>query len=231
MQVNHIPDFELKEIACDDDGTNPSIGILEIQAAIFNIDSAELVTCTFVYSAETSSEDPVSGGDSASGGGSVSGGNGQDTGINPFTDPETYLEGFTLPTNLPSDAGRYAFPLEGIWSGMNFAGTVDCGAMSLSIPASPPESGTITRLDDGQSILAESFDVSEGAPITMVVDSDIIGRFAGTFDGTQDGVPITINYFWQVVTEEYIVGFLTSSFESEGIACSVYRTFELVYVE
>ena len=42
-------------------------------------------------------------------------------------------------------------------------------------------------------------------------------------------MPVTMNYFWQVVTEEYIVGYLTASVTAEGVTCTVYRPYELVY--
>lgn len=47
--------------------------------------------------------------------------------------------------------------------------------------------------------------------------------------GTEQGIPVTINYVWQVVTDEYVVGYLTSSFTAEGVTCTVYRPYELRY--
>jgi hypothetical protein len=107
---------------------------------------------------------------------------------------------------------------------------MNCGPASLDIPASPPETGTITVSEDGQQIIGEGLEDAQGVPITLNADPNITGRFTGSFSGVQEGVPVTINYFWQVVTEEYIVGFLTTSFSSEGVTCNLYRPYELVYI-
>jgi hypothetical protein len=32
-----------------------------------------------------------------------------------------------------------------------------------------------------------------------------------------------------VVTDEFIVGYLTSTFSAEGVTCTIYRPYELVY--
>ena len=67
------------------------------------------------------------------------------------------------------------------------------------------------------------------ASITLRADPEIRGRYSGTFEGTEQGVPVTIDYFWQVITDEYIVGYLTASVTAQGVTCTVYRPFELTY--
>ena len=42
-------------------------------------------------------------------------------------------------------------------------------------------------------------------------------------------VPVTINYFWQVVTDEYIIGYLTASLTYQGVTCTVHRPYEMRY--
>jgi hypothetical protein len=64
----------------------------------------------------------------------------------------------------------------------------------------------------------------------MTADPEGRGRYTGSAGGTEQGIPVTIDYFWQVVTDEYVVGYLTASFASEGVTCTVYRSFELRYV-
>lgn len=229
-QFDPAPEFELTDVSCDD-GTSatPSAGDASTRTAVINIDPGETVTCTFVNVSEDDSDATASAGSAGTGGdGPSTGEDAPGDGINPFTDPETYLPDFPLPEDLPPDAGTDPLPLEGPWSATNLTGSLDCG-FSMTIPPSPPESGTLTILDDGQSILAEGLDVSEGVPIMMTADPEITGYFTGTFDATQEGVPITIEYYWQMVTEEYIVGYLTSSYTAGGITCNIYRPFELHY--
>jgi hypothetical protein len=100
----------------------------------------------------------------------------------------------------------------------------------LDIPTSPPETGTLEVLDGGQTLVGTSLQEDQSVPITMSADSAYRGRYTGTLAGVEQGVPITLNYVWQVVTDEYIVGYLSSSFTSEGVSCTLYRPYELRYV-
>ena len=100
--------------------------------------------------------------------------------------------------------------------------------MSLDIPASPPENGIIEVRDGGQTLIGTGLQEDQ-ASITLRADPEIRGRYSGTFEGTEQGVPVTIDYFWQVITDEYIVGYLTASVTAQGVTCTVYRPFELTY--
>jgi hypothetical protein len=79
-------------------------------------------------------------------------------------------------------------------------------------------------------VVGSSLQEDQSVPITMSADPAVRGRYTGALDGVEQGIPVTINYFWQVVTEEYIVGYLSVSFTSEGVTCKVYRPYELNYV-
>jgi hypothetical protein len=46
----------------------------------------------------------------------------------------------------------------------------------------------------------------------------------------EEGIPVTLTFVWQVVTDTFIVGYLTGSVTSEGVTCTVYRPYELTYV-
>ena len=142
--------------------------------------------------------------------------------------PDPDLEHFPLPEALPPGAGTFAVPKAGPWSVVNFAGQMACDAMSLDIPASPPEAGIIEVLDGGRTLIGTGLQEDQ-ASITLRADPSIRGRYSGAFEGMEQGVPVTINYFWQVVTDEYIVGFLTASMTAEGMTCTVYRPYELTY--
>jgi hypothetical protein len=227
-EIDPAPDFELTEVACDDgSGGLASSGDAATRSAIFNIDPGETVRCVFTHEVVTSTVEgglTPGGGDGTSDDGAAPG-----EAVNPFDDPETYLADFPLPDELPPDAGSYAAPKAGPWTVTNMAGNMDCGGFSLGVPASPPESGVLEVLDGGQTLVGTGLQEGQASAVQMTADPDVIGRYSGAFEGTEQGVPVTINYVWQVVTDEYIVGFLTSTFTAEGATCTIYRPYELWY--
>jgi len=228
-EVDPEPDFELTEVACDDgDSATASSGDPQTRTAVVNLDAGETVRCTFIHEGETG---PITGG-GGTGTGSSSDEDGDGApggGTNPFEDPDSDMANFPLPAELPADAGSYQAPKAGPWEVTNFAGRLDCGVTALNIPASPPERGTIEVLDGGRTVVGTSLQEDE-APITLSADPEIIGRYTGAVGGTEQGIPVTINYVWQVVTDEYVVGYLTASFTDQGVTCTVYRSYELRYV-
>jgi hypothetical protein len=229
-QADPAPDLEVTAISCDDgDSPSPSSGSPSYRTAYIEVDPGETVTCTFVNSAAEINS--LEGGSSGDGENGTSGGSTSSEGINPFTDPDTYLPDFPLPTDIPQDAGTYLSPRPGPWVVTNLAGIISCGTFNMDIPASPPENGVLEVLDGGQTVIGSGLDVSQGAPITMTADPDVNGLYFGTFEGIEEGVPVTIYYYWQLVTDIYIVGYLSSEVTAEGMSCSVYRPFELWYLE
>jgi peptidyl-tRNA hydrolase len=225
-EVDPAPDFELTEVTCDDGGSATlSSGDATTRSAIYNLDAGETVTCIFSHEVVTETGTP----------GFSTGGNGDGTddptdGVNPFDNPEEALTDFPLPDELPDDAGEYLVPKAGPWMVTNLSGQLNCGVTSLDIPASPPETGTLEVLDEGKTVVGSSLQEDQSVPITMSADPAVRGRYTGALDGVEQGIPVTINYVWQVVTEEYIVGYLSASFTSEGVTCKVYRPYELNYV-
>jgi hypothetical protein len=224
------PDFDVTAVQCDDgDSPTASSGDPGSRTAVFNLDPGETVVCTFTQEAAASPD--IAGGGSGSSSGEDDQGSEDAPGdaTNPFDDPGRYLADFPLPDELPSDAGSYAVPKAGPWMGTNFAGQMDCGVTSLAMPAGPPEAGTLEVLDDGATVVGRGLQEDQTTAITMSANPAIIGRYTGAIGATEQGVPIIIDYFWQVVTDEYIVGYLTSSFTSQGVTCTIYRPYELTY--
>lgn len=232
-EIDPAPGFALTAISCDDgESASASSGDAGTRTAIFNVDPGETVRCTFTNTQdEAEEEEPTVAAGGGSAEGESSAGSGEESpanGTNPFDDPGSDLEGFPLPENLPPGAGTFSAPLAGPWSAVNFAGQMTCEAMTLSIPASPPESGILEVLDGGRTLIGSG--LQEGtASITLQAVPGIAGRYAGSIQAIEEGMPVTIKYLWQVVTDRYIIGYLTSSVTSEGIACEVYRSFELNY--
>lgn len=226
------PAFELTEVECNDGGSSMvSSGDPVTRSAVFNLDPGETVTCTFTTTAAESlvdGETRLAGGTSP-GGGEPAAGTDPGQGRNPFDNPVQDLDLFPLPDELPPDAGSDTVPKAGPWSITHFAGQMNCGVINLAIPASPPESGILEVLDGGQTLIGSGLRDALGATITMTADPEIMGRYAGAFQGEEQGIPITINYFWQVLTDEFMVGYLSSEFTSEGVACQIYRAYEMTY--
>jgi hypothetical protein len=236
-EVNPAPDFEVTAIDCDDGASaTPSSGDPGTRSAIFNLDPGETVRCTFT---NTRAGTLVVASQTIPDGSAVTF---QFTGVPSGTipsngtlvvsnlEPGTYTSTEADPapdfelTAVDCDDGASATPAT------NFEGQMGCGDVSLSIPASPPESGVLEVLEGGRTLIGTGLQDDQTASITLTADPNITGRYTGSFQGTEQGVPVTINYFWQVVTDEYIVGFLTASLTAEGRTCSVYRPYELVYI-
>lgn len=106
---------------------------------------------------------------------------------------------------------------------------MDCGWFSLAIPANAPESGVLEVLNGGQTLIGTGLQDVEGVSITLNADPDVNGRYTGAIQGMEQGVPVTINHFWQVVTDDILVGYPTAGVTAEGVNCSVYRSFEMIY--
>jgi hypothetical protein len=234
-QVDPEPDFELKEVYCDDTGSGlESSGDPQTRSAIFNIDPGEMVTCTFINVEPGAVYTPtwtLDGGDSNSGGDGTTDDRISDDKINPFDDPDEYLSEYPIPDDLPSDAGTYNAPKPGPWTVTHFQGKMECGdGFQLAIPASSPENGVMDVLDQGQTVIGTGIANAQEESITMQADQKISGRYTGSFNGFEQGVPVTVNIFWQLVTDEYIVGFLTANFNAKGVSCNVYRSFEIMYI-
>jgi len=148
-------------------------------------------------------------------------------GVDPFEDPDPDFDPFPDPA-VDEDPQPGLVPKEGPWSATNYEGFLDCGGFSLAIPASVPEIGFLEVLDGGATLIGRPVNPGD-APVTMTADAGILGRYTGAFTASEAGQTITINFFMQVVTDEYIVGYLTSTFGAEGVTCTVFRSFDLRY--
>jgi len=199
-RVDPARDFELTEVVCSDgDSPLPSSGDPQTRSAIVNLDAGETVRCTFRHEAGGKGILTEDGGTGSSVDGDAEGAAGD--GTNPFDDPDSDLNDFLLPDELPADAGSYDVPKAGPWEVTNFAGGLDCGAVALDIPVSPPERGPLEVYDGGRTVFSRSLQEDE-APVTMTAVPELRQRYAGSVGGTEQGMLVTIDYFWQVVTDE-----------------------------
>ncbi len=173
----------------------------------------------------TSSADDHSGSDSTRSNDSSTLG-----GKNPFDNPSGMLGGFFLPSDLPANAGSFAVPKEGLWSTTHFAGQMDCGAFAMDIPASPSENVALEVLNDGNTLIVTGFGESGELSATMTAVPEIRGRYMGSFEVIEEGIPVIFDYEWQLVTDEYIIGIIRGTISSDGITCHINRPFQMVYL-
>jgi hypothetical protein len=53
------------------------------------------------------------------------------------------------------------------------------------------------------------------------------GRYAGSVGGARDGMPMTIDFCLQLVTDEWITGYAKSEVSAQGMVCKMSRDFEM----
>jgi hypothetical protein len=218
MQRDPGPNFILTAITCDDSGSdNPSMGNIASRTAVFNIDQSESVICVFTNTASQMISETTTG----------SSASGSAADINPFATPDDGFEDFPAPNDLPPMAGTFAAPKAGPWDVQNFAGQMTCGGFGMPL-APGRERGELEVLDNGQTVIGTG--LAEGtAQLRVTAVPGIIGRYAGSVGGEQEGIPMTIEFFWQLITDEWITGYLRSTVSQQGLTCNMFRTFELEY--
>jgi len=213
------PGVALVGIACDDED---SVGDVPSRRATFNVGEDEVVTCVFTYASRPTSMDETG---SSSGSGSASG-----TGTNPFETPDDGFDNFPIPDDLPPSAGSATVPKAGRWDVTNHEGEMACTgmvSMTRSLSASR-ESGTLEVRDGGETVIGKGLS-DETADVTVHRVAGLSGRYAGSVGGSGGDIPMTIDFNWQLVTGEWIVGYLSSEVSQSGMTCKMFRTFELRY--
>jgi hypothetical protein len=144
---------------------------------------------------------------------------------NPFEDPDPETEElYPQPDPLPEDAPTATVPREGTWVVYNQAGNMSCaGGLALSLDALPPENGTIEVLEDGA--LSMTGGMAEVTSLTATPNPDVLGLYTAS-TGVQN---VTIDFYFQVVTAEHIIGYLLGTASEQGVTCDVYRPFTMDY--
>ena len=110
----------------------------------------------------------------------------------------------------------------------NLPGSMVCGSM-INMPLSPSrEQGVLEVTDCGWTVIGTGM-AEDTLPVTMRAVDASSGRYAGSVGGVQDGIPMTINFTWQLNSDEWIVGDLSSEVTQQGMTCRMSRSFELKY--
>jgi hypothetical protein len=139
---------------------------------------------------------------------------------------EPGFDSYRVPSQLPASAGQFTTPVNGaVWDVTNFRGQMVCGG--FTVPLAPSTStGRIEVRNEGQTLVGTGFE-SGTAPITMRAVPGLKGRYSGSVGGMRDGIPMTIDFCWQLITDKWITGYLKSEVQSQGVVCKMSRDFEM----
>ncbi len=218
-----VSELVLVSITCNDGGSaTPSLGSTATRTATFKIDRGETVTCVFRYHGRRLGEkgrtDPAEPGDAG--------------------DPDPEEPGDVDEPGEPGGPGEPGeperclpvdkVPKAGRWNVTNQTGRMVCGTL-INMPLKPSrESGTLEIRDCGWTVVGTG--MAQGtAAITMRAVDRTSGRYTGSVGGAQDGIPMTIDFTWQLKSSEWIVGDLKSQVTQGGMTCNMTRPFELKY--
>ena len=137
-------------------------------------------------------------------------------------------EGETVTCVFVLSVAECICPKEGRWSVVNHPGSMVCtGSMSMTMPlAASTQTGTITIGDGCATLIGEGMSDDE-ATIQMSRTDDC--GYRGTVGGSQDGIPMTIHFTFNVQDSEHITGDLHSTVSQSGTTCNMSRTYELTY--
>jgi hypothetical protein len=211
------PGLQLVSIICDDGASPaPSRGDVPNSTATFGIDDGETVTCVFRYRQGETTDEPQTGSGSE-----------QQVPAAPGAPAE--------PGSGPGDPGLAGgceapatVPKAGKWNVSNLPGRMVCGSM-INMPLTPSrQTGTLAIQDCGWTVVGTGM-AEDTAPLTMRAVDDSGSVYTGTVGGMQDGIPMTIEFTWNLNSDEWIVGDLKSSVTQQGMTCNMTRPFELRY--
>ena len=205
------PGLQLASIDCNDDNSQ---GYIATATTRFNLSAGETVTCVYHY---RQAPQQAGGGTPSA---STSPPDDEASGPAPEPSPGDILSGgdCTPPRLVPSG---------GPWQVSNLPGTMVCGPMTMPLQPSS-EAGTLTVRDCGWTIFAEGMS-DDTADLTLTAVDGDSGLYQGTVGGEQDGIPMNIDFEFQLHSTTAISGNLHSSFSTQGISCTMTRPFRLEY--
>ena len=215
------PGLVLVSISCDDGASQaPSGGGVPTRTANFRLERGEIVTCAFLYR-----KSEMTGENSSSGSGTQGPGAPATPGSEPGGEPGDEPENTGVAAGC---VGPAMVPKAGKWNISNLPGRMVCGSM-VNMPLTPSQqTGTLAIQDCGWTVVGTP--MAEGdAPLTMRAVDDSGSVYTGTVGGVQDGIPMTIEFTWNLNSDEWIVGDLKSSVTQQGMTCNMTRPFELRY--
>ena len=216
-ETGGVPAYELVDITCDDDN---SAGYTNTRTARFIIESGESVACVFLYRhREIIDEQPPAPADDP-----------EPQSPQPEDSPAPEPDPPPIPGEGPTPSEEACnrpdmVPREGVWMVSNLPGSMICGPMTLPLAPSQ-EPGTLTVMDCGWTVVGSGF--SEDTADLVMKATDQSGRqYRGTVGGSQDGIPMTIHFDWNLQSDAYITGSLFSEVTQQGMTCRMVRDYEM----
>jgi len=117
-------------------------------------------------------------------------------------------------------------PKQGSWKVNNHVGEMACtGSFSMTVPLKASRSsGTFEIQDDCETIVASGLSEDEE---TIVMHRVPGCGYKGSVGGSHEGIPMIIEFTWEVHSSERITGDLKSTVSQQGMTCNMSRDYEL----
>ena len=127
-------------------------------------------------------------------------------------------------------AGDCICPKEGTWKANNLPGQMVCsGSFNMTVPLTPNQGTGTLKIEEGcEKIVASGLSEDEA---TLVMRRNESCGYVGTVGGSQDGIPMNIEFTWSVLSERKIAGSLHSAVSQQGATCVMDRDYELDFAE
>lgn len=127
-------------------------------------------------------------------------------------------------------SGDCICPKEGPWNVNNHPGEMVCtGAVTMTMPLTPSKgAGTFKIEDECNTIIASGLSEDEAS---LVMHRNSSCGYQGTVGGSQEGIPMTIEFNWSVLSEKEIAGSLHSLVSQQGMTCNMSRDFDLDFAD
>lgn len=197
--------YELVSVTCNDSDSKG--GVLS-RRATFEIADGESVTCTFLLT-KVPEQTPQS--------------DGPDSDADPSDEPDSNADPDGSPGGL---FGACICPREGPWTINNLPGQMACtGAANITMPLAPSTQSGNLEIRDGCNTIIGTGVSEDDATLVMQRQSDC--GYQGTVGGSQDGIPMTIEFKWTVNSETQIVGDLGSTVSQQGMTCNMSRNYNM----
>jgi hypothetical protein len=127
-------------------------------------------------------------------------------------------------------AGDCICPQEGTWNANNLPGQMICsGSFNMTVPLTPDRGTGTLKIEEGcKTIVASGLSEDEA---TLVMHRNESCGYQGTVGGSQDGIPMNIEFTWSVLNDKKISGSLHSAVNQQGATCVMDRDYELDFAD